>query len=307
MSFDPGFHIVSLQHKSTSFITIATLIIMRMSMCLIFLGLFAGAFATPLDIVNNCDRAYVVNFLIKNDDDKFVQTMDNLIELPIATLPDGITSYDVNDTYIEFWDPYQPDVFDESGSRLVSEKFICDDFIDGSTCSKFKIPSREILYIGDIGTIFMCSAKKNDASVVNIVNNCDYEPTMFVYQSLDDKIKNFKPDVNESSYVVAQGSTTFVTKKGVLTFIEFLTDPLDSVPFDMNAYTQVFPPSKFFDDDNKPVIPGEYMCADLSPECGAYAEDKVKMIDVTAMKTLYMCSIDKKDDLVYTGRKMLLV
>ena len=278
-----------------------------MSMCLIFLGLFAGAFATPLDIVNNCDRDYIVNFLTKSDDDKFVQSLNNLMDLPIATLPGGISSYDVNDTYIEFWDSYRPDVFDDSGSLLMSEKFICDDFDDGSVCSKFKIPTREIIYIGDIGTVFMCSVKKNNADVVNIVNNCDYEPTMFVYQSSDDKIKNFKPDVNESFYNLAQGSTTFVTKKGALTFVEFLTYPPDSMPFDMNAYDQVFPSSEFFDDDNKPVIPGEYTCADLSPECGAYVEDKVKMVDVTNMKTLYMCSVDKKNELVYIGRKMLIV
>ena len=282
---------------------------MRMSMCLVLLGMFVGAFATPLEIVNNCDRDYVAAFFTKTED-KFTQWMDTEMSIPIYTLPGGISNYDVNDTYIEFWDLYAPDVFDESGSLLTSEKFVCDEFDDGSLCSKLKIPTRELIYVADIGTIFLCSVK-NDADIVSIVNNCEYEPTMFVYQSSDDKIKNFKPDVNESFYNLAIGSTTFVVKKGALTFIEFLTMPLDMTPFDTNAYEQVFPSSDFFDDDNKPVIPKEYVCAELSPKCGAYAEDKVKMIDVTNMNTLYMCTTGKKIDglqSLYTGdRKMLAV
>lgn len=262
-------------------------------MCLVLLGLLAGTFATPLDIVNNCDRDYVAMFFVRNEE-KFSQWMDNEMNFPIYTLPGGISTHEVNDTYLEFWDFYSPDVFDESGSRLVSEKFVCDEFDDGSLCSKLKIPTRELFYVGDVGTIFLCSTK-NDADIVSIVNNCDYEPSLFVYQSSSDKIKNFKPDVNESFYNLAIDSTTFVVKKGALTFVEFLAMPSDASPFDVTI-GDVFPSSNFFDGDNKPVIPKEYMCVELSPECGKYAEDKVKMIDVTNMKTLYMCATEKKSD-----------
>jgi len=263
---------------------------MRMSMCLVLLGLFAGAFAAPLEIVNNCEQDYIAFFFEKNDE-KFTQWWSDEMAAPFRSIPGGISSHEVNDTYIEFWGFYSPDVFDESGSRLMSEKFVCDEFDDGSMCSKLKIPSRDLFYVADIGTIFLCSVK-NDADIVSIVNNCEYEPTMFVYQSSSDKIKNFKPDVNESFYNLATDSTTFVIKKGALTFVEFLT-----ISFDANdAIGGDFPSSDFFDDDNNPVIPKEYMCVELSPECGAYAEDKVKMIDVSNMKTLYMCANEKKSD-----------
>jgi hypothetical protein len=259
-------------------------------MCLVLLGLFAGAFATPLEIVNNCEQDYVTFFFTKNDE-KFTQWWGDEMASPFRSIPGGISSHEVNDTYIEFWGFYSPDVFDESGSRLMSEKFVCDEFDDGSLCSKLKIPSRDLFYVGDVGTIYLCSVK-NDADIVSIVNNCDYEPTMFVYQSSNDKIKNFKPDVNESFYNLATDSTTFVIKKGALTFVEILT-----ITFDVNdAIGRDFPSSDFFDDDNKPVVPKEYMCVELSSECGAYAEDKVKMIDVTNMKTLYMCATEKKSD-----------
>ena len=261
-----------------------------MSMCLVILGLFAGAFAAPLDIVNNCNQDYVAFFFTKNDE-KFTHWWGDEMAAPFRSIPGGISSHEVNDTYIEFWGFYSPDVFDESGSRLMAEKFVCDEFDDGSLCSKLKIPSRDLFYVGDMGTIYLCSVK-NDADIVSIVNNCDYEPTMFVYQSSSDKIKNFKPDVNESFYNLATDSTTFVTKKGALTFVEILT-----ITFDVNdAIGRDFPPSEFFDDGNKLVIPKEYMCVELSSECGAYAEDKVKMIDVTNMKTLYMCATEEKSD-----------
>ena len=301
----PRYHIVKLNYKITTFIIIVTLLIMRMSMCLVLFGLFVGSFASPLDIVNNCDRKYTVQFYTKPGP-KFNPWFDNQIGEAIYTIPSGISSYDANDSYIEVWETPSPVIFDEYGSRLSSEKFTCDEFDEENLCSKLRIPTRELFYVGDMTTVFMCSVE-NDLDIVSIVNNCDYEPSMFVYQSSDDKIKNFKPDANESFNYLATGATTFVVKKGALTFIELLTTPLNSTPSDPFSYDLVFPPSKFFDDTKKPVVPVEFMCMDLSPDCGSNAEDKVKMIDVTNTKTLYMCSVDKNDELVYDGRKMLIV
>ena len=137
---------------------------MRMSMCLVLFGLFVGSFAAPLDIVNNCDRKYTVQFYTKPGA-KFNPWVDNQIGEAIYTLPGGISSYDANDSYIEIWETPSPDIFDEYGSQLSSEKFTCDEFDEENLCSNLEIPTRELFYVGDMATVFMCSVDKNDELV----------------------------------------------------------------------------------------------------------------------------------------------
>jgi hypothetical protein len=226
------------------------------------------------------------------NDGKFDYSVSEFDSMPFLKMPRGSVSIEANDTYIEFIDPTIEEFYDEDKNQIFSEEILCDDFVGMTDCPELKLPLRKLLYVGDVSTLYLCSTNANDTGL-EVVSYCDYEPSMYVFQTVNGTIK---ADIFNSDEFLVPGSINLVDKT-TRTFVEI----------QYNVDGSVYPPVMFFDENKNTVTPVNYRCGDLSTECGKYANDVVKMIDATNIKTLYVCATkEKANDLpkVY-ARKML--
>ncbi|AGE56373.1 hypothetical protein PBCVNEJV1_639R [Paramecium bursaria Chlorella virus NE-JV-1] len=235
--------------------------------------LFASAHARPVELVNNCEYD-TFGFVFQAVDEKFVQDTDSAVDM-FVEIDRGIQTVNVgNDSYIEIADPTIDKFFDESGYPMFVEEVQCDLF-ENALCPDLKVPSRFLLYVGDIDTVFMCRVGRE--SDFKIVNRCPFDVSMYVFHSDDGAIAEYEIDVLESDWSVSQNSTVFVEKKKNLTLLEF-------APSIENAQIM------YYDKNDDFVSLVIYTCGELSPKCGKYAETTVKLVDVTSLDALYLCA-----------------
>jgi hypothetical protein len=122
----------------------------------------------------------------------------------------------------------------------------------------------------------MCAFDSN--SDFEVVNNCPYNLTMFVFEADESGvIANYVEDILNNDLAISQRSIVFDTK-GNHTFVEF-------VP---STDAQVV----YYDQDGTIFEATAHKCADISPECGSYANNTVNLINVDAsLITIYLCDV----------------
>jgi hypothetical protein len=246
-------------------------------------ALFASALGREVIFHNNCPYDTVA-FQYTKTNELYASSSFGPLVLPrgIYQFDTNITTLDV--THIQFIDPTISQFYDQYGNEHEFEDVLCDDVEGTTACPDLKIPTMKLLPLEGIDAVFMCSMKSHDADI-RVVNNCPDTFVMYVFQDNGDGT-NYALDTNESDWNVQYNSIVFVEKhKNVL--LNFVSSP----DFWNNGINTGFEYNVTYFDQNKNQIElRDYVCGNISKECGDYANTTAQLIDATAIDTLYMCS-----------------